>query len=415
MGKLFKIALRNLRRYKRRTALTVSLIAFGVIFVLVFVAITGSFKQLMITQITDSYLGNVQIHRRGYLASIENIPLNLNLTAAQVSVVEKALDGIDDVEARSERIKFGALFSTFAETSNIRINGVYPEKEFAACPRMASRIVQGEKSVSALQKGKILVPELLARGFKTKIGDTVVVVATNKDGSVNGKTFLVSGILESATGPGGRDGYIHFEDAMEILRLQGKEVSEIAVRLKSLGRVGEVAQNIRARLDQGGQKQGKSGFEIHTWSQLSPFANIANMIDVMTFFIKLMLVAIVLISILNVMIMAVYERVREIGTIAAIGTSPRKILSLFLVEGFCLGLTGAVAGVLLALGIIVALNLSKLSFSFGQATGLILAPTIAPLEVLTASVMVIIVSVLASLQPAYKASRMEPIDALRHV
>ena len=139
------------------------------------------------------------------------------------------------------------------------------------------------------------------------------------------------------------------------------------------------------------------------------------MIDVMTFFIKLMLVAIVLISILNVMIMAVYERVREIGTIAAIGTSPRKILWLFLVEGFCLGITGAVAGVLLALGIIVALNLSKLSFSFGQATGLILAPTIAPLEVLTASVMVIVVSVLASLQPAYKASRMEPIDALRHV
>jgi len=78
-------------------------------------------------------------------------------------------------------------------------------------------------------------------------------------------------------------------------------------------------------------------------------------------------------------------------------------------------LTGAVVGVLLALGIIVALNLSKLSFSFGQATGLILAPTIAPLEVLTASVMVIVVSVLASLQPAYKASRMEPIDALRHV
>jgi len=202
---------------------------------------------------------------------------------------------------------------------------------------------------------------------------------------------------------------------MEILRLQGKEVSEIAIRVRSLGRVGEAAQNIRARLDQGGQKQGKSGFEIHTWAQLSPFANIANMIDVMTYFIKLMLIAIVLISILNVMIMAVYERVREIGTIAAIGTSPRKILSLFLVEGFCLGLVGAVVGVLFGLGIIFILNLSKITFNFGQATGLILAPTIDPLEVIMASIMVIAVSVLASLQPAYKASRMEPIEALRHV
>ena len=79
------------------------------------------------------------------------------------------------------------------------------------------------------------------------------------------------------------------------------------------------------------------------------------MIDVMIFFIKLMLIAIVLISILNVMIMAVYERVREIGTIAAIGTLPGRILSLFLVEGLFLGVLGAVVGVLVGLGIILAL------------------------------------------------------------
>jgi putative ABC transport system permease protein len=88
---------------------------------------------------------------------------------------------------------------------------------------------------------------------------------------------------------------------------------------------------------------------------------------------------------------------------------------MFLVEGFCLGLIGAFVGVLAGLGIVFGLNLTKISFNFGQATGLILAPTIAPMEVVTASLMVIIVSVLASLQPAYKASRMEPIEALRHI
>jgi putative ABC transport system permease protein len=415
MGKLFKIALRNLRRYKRRSALTVSLIAFGVVFVLVFVAVTASIKDFMIAQITDSYLGDLQLHRGGYVASIESLPLNLNVTPERVSAIEKVLGEIKDIESYSERIKFGALFSNFTETTNIRINGVYPDKEFATCSQMLSRISQGEKSLGVLERGKILVPSLLARGFGIKIGDTVVVIATNKDGSVNGKTFLVSGILESATGPGGRDGYIHFDDAREILRISGQEVSEFAVSVKSLGRVEEVARSIRAGLGLGEKKQKGGGIEVHTWSQLSPFANIANMIDLMTLFIKLMLIAIVLISILNVMIMAVYERVREIGTIAAIGTLPSKILSLFLVEGFCLGVTGAVVGVFFGLGIILALNLVKISFSFGQATGLILAPTIAPMEVVTASLMVIVVSVLASLQPAYKASRMEPIDALRHV
>lgn len=415
MDKLFKIALRNLRRYKRRSLLTISLIAFGVVFVLVFVAVTASIKDFMIAQITDSYLGDLQIHRAGYVASIESLPLDLNLASADVSRIETTLAGIKDVEAYSERIKFGALFSNFAQTTNIRINGVSPEKEFATCPQMLSRISEGEKSVRALERGKILVPKLLAQGFGAKVGDTVVVVATNRDGSVNGKTFLVSGILESATGPGGRDGYIHFDDAREILRISGNEVSEIAINVKSLPRVEEVAQSIRLGLGSGEKKQKTGGIEVHTWAQLSPFANIAKMIDVMTFFIKLMLIAIVLISILNVMIMAVYERVREIGTIAAIGTLPRKILSLFLVEGFCLGVTGAVAGVLFGLGIIFVLNLSKISFNFGQATGLILAPTIAPMEVVTASLMVIVVSVLASLQPAYKASRMEPIEALRHI
>jgi putative ABC transport system permease protein len=138
------------------------------------------------------------------------------------------------------------------------------------------------------------------------------------------------------------------------------------------------------------------------------------MIDVMIFFIRLMLIAIVLISILNVMIMAVYERVREIGTIAAIGTLPRKILSLFLVEGLFLGVAGAVVGVLVGLGVIFILHVVKLPVTMGQAS-YALAPTIAPLELLTASLMVIGVSILASVQPAYKASRMEPIDALRHV
>jgi putative ABC transport system permease protein len=193
------------------------------------------------------------------------------------------------------------------------------------------------------------------------------------------------------------------------------EVSEIAVRLTDLGQVERMAQSLRAQLTADTPGSGTGRFEVHTWAQLSPFANIANMIDVMTLFIKLMLIAVVLISILNVMIMAVYERVREIGTIAAIGTLPGRILSLFLVEGLFLGIAGAVIGVLLGLGIILVLNLSKISVAFGQSKDLLLAPTIAPLELLTASLMVIAVSILASVQPAYKASRMEPIEALRHV
>lgn len=415
MRNLSKIALRNLRRYTRRSLLTISLIALGVMFVLVFVAVTGSFKQLMITQITDSYLGSLQIHRRGYVAAIETLPVNLNLSAAQATAIEAALAGIPEIHASSQRIKFGGLFSNFVETTNIRLNGVDPSAEFATCPDMAARIMQGDKAARTLQRGTILVPELLARGFGTKVGDTVVVVATNKDGSVNGKTLVVGGILASATGPGGRDGYLHIDDAMEILRMPEREVSEIAVHVQSLAQVDRVADRLRGALAGIMPGAGRAGAEVHTWAQLSPFANIARMIDVMMFFIRLMLIAVVLISILNVMLMAVYERVREIGTIAAIGTLPHRILSLFLVEGFFLGVAGAVAGVLGGVGIIVVLHRVQLPITVGQGGQYLLAPTVEPLEVLIASLMVIVISILASVQPAYKASRMEPIEALRHV
>jgi putative ABC transport system permease protein len=412
MGNLFKIAIRNLIRYRRRTLLTGSLVAIGVVFVLVFVATSGSFKNMIISQITDSMLGHIQIHQKGYVASIDNLPLTLNMGSQAMSRVDKLLSGTSGIEAYSPRIKFGGGFSNFAETTNVRLNGVYPEKEMKTVPLLASRIIEGEK---AIKKGEILIPELLARGMKIRIGDMVVIIATNKDGSVNGKQLKVGGILESATGPGGRDGYIHIEDAMDILRMDAPEVSEIAVRLSNFGNLKSVYNKLTGVLSTELNKEGKPVFEIHTWEGLSPFYNIARMIDLMTFFIKLMLIAIVLVSIMNVMVMAVYERIREIGTIAAIGTMPGKILSMFLIEGFSLGVFGAAIGTVFGLIIIFTLDLAKITFNFGMQTGLVLSPMIRVPDILLTVLIVILVATAGSLQPAFKASRMKPIEALRHV
>jgi putative ABC transport system permease protein len=232
---------------------------------------------------------------------------------------------------------------------------------------------------------------------------------------VNGKQFVVGGILEGVTGPGGRDGYVHIEDATDLLRMEEMEISEIAVRLKDFSRLQAVFKNIEGRLAQEKNPAGQPAFEVHTWEKLSPFYNIARMIDLMTVFIKIMLVAIVLVSIMNVMIMAVYERVREIGTIAAMGTPPRRILSLFLVEGFLLGAVGAVAGALMSVGIVFVLNLSKVTFDFGQQTGLLLFVRLNPADLLAVVGIVIVVAVAGSLQPSFKAARMDPIQALGHV
>ncbi len=412
MLKLAKIALRNLFRYKRRTLLTMSLITVGVAFVLVYVSVTTSFKGMMIGEITDSMLGHVQVHKKGYVASLDNLPLNLNLSPQAFRKVEETLAGIPEIEAYSPRIKFGGVFSNFVESTNIRLNAVDPDREWATVPFLASRIIDGTGTIGP---GEILVPELLAKGLKVKIGDTAVVVATNEDGSVNGYQFTVGGILRSVTGPGGRDGYIHIEDGRKILRLEEPAISEVAIRLKTMGALDGVVSRLEETLGQQKNAQGQPIFEIHGWTALTPFYNIVRMIDVMTFFIQLMLVAVVLISIMNVMLMAVYERTREIGTMAAIGTLPGRIISLFLVEGLGLGLLGAASGAVLGSLAIAILTVLKIRFSFGQQQGLILSPAIDPAAVLTISLIVVAVTILASLRPAYRASQLDPIKALRQV
>ena len=412
MRNSLKIALRNLLRYRRRTFFTLGLIAVGMIFVLVFVSVTAWFKDMMVRNITDSYLGHIQIHAKGYVDSIDMLPLQLNLPPEQVVMIEQALKENTAIEAYTERIKFGGAFSNFEQTTNIRINGVDPEAEIQTEPLLLPRLINGERGAISLSRGKILVPELLAQGLGVKVGDTVVVVATNRDGSVNGKTFVIGGILSSATGPGGRDGYIHIDDARDLLRMTEPEVSEIAIRIKNLSDLQRVSGALQSKLI---ATEGLKDIEIHTWEKLSPFATVAQMIDVMTFFLKLMLVSVVLIGIMNVMIMAVYERIREIGTIAAMGTPPRRILYLFLYEGLMLGTLGALFGTAVGVALILALNSFQITFSFGQQTGLLLAPTIAFSQVVLICLLVVGVSLVATLQPAWKASQMEPIDALRHV
>ena len=495
---ILKIAVRNLLRYKRRTLLTSLLITVGLVAVLLFIAVAGSFKSMMVAQFTDSMVGHLQVHRRGYVGAMESLPVDRNMRPRMLVKLYEKLDAIEGIEAWSPRIKLMAMFSNFANTTSIRLNGVDPVRELATVPLVANRVLEGGQVTPLVEPGKIQVPELIAKGMRVKVGDTVVLVATNKKGSVNGKTFVVQGILESISGPGGRDGYIHINDARDLLRIEDEEVeakvlarhgyvtlapeeeepdplkvqdplktpatqlstdpaeeeldldamlagirpgpperagyltetrtlftdrgwgnpaevSEITIRLKHPESQEAVLTAVQAQVADLKNRRGLSIFQLHPWEKFVPFSKIAKMIDLMTLFIKIILISVVLISIMNVLVMAVYERIREIGTMSAIGTRPGTILALFVSEGFLLGLVGTLVGVIMSLSAVSVLNAVTLTFSFGRQENLILTPTIAAGDVVMTALLTILVAVLASLQPAWKASRMDPIAALRHV
>ena len=477
MNDVLKIAFRNLLRYKRRTILTSLLITVGLVAVLLFIAVAGSFKTMMVAQFTDSMVGHLQVHRRGYVGAMESLPVDRNMRPRMLVKLYQSLDETDEIEAWSPRIKLMAMFSNFASTTSIRLNGVYPDREVATVPQVTQRVFEGGTASPLVERGKIQVPELIANGMKIKVGDTVVLVATNKDGSVNGKTFVVQGILESISGPGGRDGYLHIDDARELLRIeeqaveqellaglgyaeppteapmdslklkrdaaepeqpvpladtdeflaetrqlftdkgwgQPSEVSEIAIRLRDPGMQEITLASIEAKVAELKNRRGLSIFQVHPWQKFVPFSKIADMIDLMTLFIRIILISVVLISVMNVLIMAVYERIREIGTISAIGTKPATILALFVSEGFLLGLVGTVIGTTISLVAIAIANRVTFTIAFGRQDNLILVPTISATDVVVTGLLTIAVAILASLQPAWKASRMNPIKALRHV
>ena len=105
--------------------------------------------------------------------------------------------------------------------------------ENRASPALIARIndFSGEAN-SFVKQGELIIPENLAKGLKLKIGQEVVLVATNQDGSVNGMSFTIAGIMSGLTGPSGRDGYMHLDDAKDLLRINGNEINEIAIRLE---------------------------------------------------------------------------------------------------------------------------------------------------------------------------------------
>jgi len=409
MKNIIKIAFRNLYRQRKRSLLTMGIVAFGVLAVLLFSATAGSFKNFMIGEITDSMLGHIQIHAKGYVSSLDNLPLDKTIKAKQIKKMEEILDEIPEIESYTYRILLGGIVSNYMESTSAKFSAIIPAKEMEVVPLLKDRLLEG----NFLKQGEILLPEMITKGFKSKIGDDIVLVATNADGSVNGQPLIISGIMESVVGPTGKYGYLHFDDARSILRMDEMEVSEVAIRLKNFDDLEKVNSILNIKLEAIQNEKGSAVFEIHTWKELSPFYSIAQMIDLMSLFIKVILIGIVLVSIMNVMIMAVYERIKEIGSISAMGTPPSKIRLMFLFEGLFLGVFGSIIGVIISLIAIFIVNIANITVAFGRNSNILLEPEVSISQIGMTALIVILVAIVAVLEPAFKASKLEPIEALR--
>jgi ABC-type lipoprotein release transport system permease subunit len=188
----------------------------------------------------------------------------------------------------------------------------------------------------------------------------------------------------------------------------------VAIFLKVVGSEKTVISTLQARLP---------AAEVDSWETLRP--EIRQTLDTKfatSSFFGVVILLIASIGILNLMLMAVFERTREMGVLAALGMKGWQITNLFLLEGALIGIVGAVIGC--SLGALLVGGLGQVGIDLSSAAGMgeIMAlmgdrlyPSITPADLLNRGVLVIFIAAMAALYPAWQASRKEPADALHHV
>jgi len=404
----FSLAWRNLVRQKRRTVLMGAVVAFGfAAFALAGGFIAQSFEGLK--EGTIRTVGQLQVVDRRAVKGTEEKTLEFGLHDASRA---RALASRDpSVSAVLPRIDFVGLAVSGAKSVPYLGVGVDPEPEAAAT--YARELIVAGKYLSGDGGDGVVLGTGLASALQVKTGDSVTLMATTPDGSLNAVDAVVTGLADVQIKEL-NDRYLACGIALSSRLLQSPEtVSKLVVFLKRGADEGRTAERLRLALNAAGYP-----VVIRNWRELAVFYGQVKLLYIGIFgFVGAVLVVIVVLSAAIVMTMAVTERTREIGTLRALGTRPSGILKMFLTEGTALAIAGCAAGMILALLVRAILNASGIILPPppGATHGMPIHVQFYPLAYAAGLLVMIATMLLASYFPARRAARLSIVDALAHV
>ncbi len=405
LGQTGALALRNLTRHRRRTALGIGAIGFGVIALV----LAGGFAEWMQwaerESTIHSRLGHIQIVKKGYYENGVADPYAYLIPDAVVNT--KRLGMLPHVKTVTPRLAFSGLISKDETTVSFLGEGVAPETEAEVSKEV---IVHDGAPLSAENPKGIILGKGLAQSLGAGVGDSVVLLTTTGSGSVSAVEASVSGIFHTAVKA--------FDDvalrtplplARELAKAEGSH--QLIVLLDETERTDEVLAYLRQLVP-----AERSALQIVPWIDLADFYKaVVELFRSQMNFVRTIIAVIIIMSISNTLVMSVMERTGEIGTLMAIGYRRRKVMQLFVSEGFMIGLAGGLIGMLL--GWVLAEVISVIGIPMPPAPGMdhgFTAEIRATGSLLFGGFAVAVTSAtLASLYPAWKASRLEIVDALR--
>ncbi len=404
-----RLAWRNIWRHRRRTVIIVLAMGLSLAMMMMYDGLLDGFNNAIAGNAVRVLGGNVQVHAAGYREKVESNPL---LPLKDDAAVVQAALAQPDVVAAARRIQTGGLVSNHEGAFPMSIIGIEPEAE-APVSLIAEHIVAG-RYLEPSDEDSILIGKGLAEALSLDIGDRITMVGSDIHKQNRQRTMTVIGVydvgiptIEKA------NAYISLTEAQNLFGLRDQS-TEVQITLKKVGTEADVVAALTPALP---------GYEVESWEKNYPeLGNAIGRKSIVMDIFSVIIVMIAGIGILNLLLMAVYERTREIGLLGAMGLKPRQIATTFILEGTLIGIVGVIAGI--ALGLATNLSLGKVGMDYSQFAGITeymalisgrVYPTLGVSKLFWRAGVVAAIAALAALIPAVIASRREPSEALHYV
>lgn len=354
--------------------------------------------------VIDTETSHLQIHDPGYGEDME--PSLVIQGSERLFKILKEEKQIERVAIRS--LAMGML-STTAGTAGVKIHGIDPGDE-SIVTRLDKKIKEG--LVDPQQHGWVLMGRKLANKFRLRLGSKVVITLTDREGNLVSTALRVRGIYQSANAPLDEVNVYMSRAALSGMMGIGEGIHELLIRIKS----DDSAQVIQSRL-----ASAFTALKVETWREISPETDLMiRTVDVYSYIIVLIILVTLSFGVVNTMMMAVLERRREIGMMAALGMGGWRLMQMVMAETLLLTMTGVPLAMLVGYILIGyytkhGIDLSGMGEDLMRSFGyeVMIYPVFPMEKILPITGMVIFCAFLSSLFPSIRTLRLKPAEALQ--
>ena len=370
------------------------------------VAFSWGMYQQHIREVIDSQLSHLQLHQKDYEEDQE-----VKAVIPGADTLMREILSMKNIKAVSGRLVISGMLTSPTGVSGIRINGIVPEHE-KKVTTISSKVVEGNYLDSTV-RNPVLLGERLAQKLKVKLKNKIVLTFQDKEGNITAGAFRITGIYRTSNSTVDElNVYVRLDDLSSIAGIPGG-INEVAVLLPD--------NDPLAATDAALEKK-HPALRVQTWKELSP--ELELVVDsfrlYMYIFISIILLALMF-GIVNIMLMAVLERTRELGMLMAIGMNKSRIFFTIILETLFLVAVGGPLGLLLAWTTVQWTGHTGIDISaFGKGLAAygfspVIHPGLDRSYYFTVSLMTVSAALLSAIYPALRAIRLRPTEAIQKI